>query len=163
MVESQVTESLVASEPPTIQSTAWLYQPSLSGSLLGVKVTVGGVPSRYTVTDCEEVPPALVAEQVSVVLVVSEAIVVVSQPVEVNDDSGSVTLQLTITSLVYQPLLPKVPETVGLITGGVVSEGAQEASGGLPTVMATCVCFELGFRLLALEMASIVNWTIPAG
>lgn len=33
-------------------------------------------------------------------------------------DSGSVTLQLTVTLLVYQPFAPAVPVTVGTITDG---------------------------------------------
>jgi hypothetical protein len=37
-------------------------------------------------------------------------------------DSLSVTVQLTETSLVYQLLLPSVPLTFGVITGGVVSQ-----------------------------------------
>ncbi len=36
-------------------------------------------------------------------------------------DSASVTVHDTCTSLVYQPLLPDVPVTVGVMTGGVVS------------------------------------------
>jgi hypothetical protein len=36
-------------------------------------------------------------------------------------DSGSLTFQLTVTSLIYQPLLPGVPDIIGCITGGVVS------------------------------------------
>jgi hypothetical protein len=76
------------------------------------------------VTDAELVPPALVAVQVSVVPAVSAVIVVVPHPlVEVTGDSGSVTVQLTVTSLTYQPPLPSVPLTVGVICGGVVSDG----------------------------------------
>ncbi len=68
-------------------------------------------------------PAPFVAEHVNVVPVVSESIVVVLHPVlDVIPDSGSLTLQLTVTSLVYQPLLPSVPFIVGVITGGVVSD-----------------------------------------
>ena len=40
---------------------------------------------------------------------------------EVIVESGSVTLQLTETLLVYQPFVPSVPLIVDAITGGVVS------------------------------------------
>jgi hypothetical protein len=54
---------------------------------------------------------------------VSVAIVVGPQPpCELTAESGSVTLQETLTSLVYQPSAPDVPFTVGTITGGVVSQ-----------------------------------------
>ena len=92
---------------------------------------LGAVTSRLMVTDCSFVPPALVAEQVRVAPVVSEVIVVGPQSlVFVTVDSASVTVQLTSTSLTYQPLLPSVPLTFGVITGGVVSDGG----GGAETV-----------------------------
>lgn len=40
---------------------------------------------------------------------------------ELMTDSPSVTAHDTPTSLVYQPLLPEVPLTVGVMTGGVLS------------------------------------------
>jgi hypothetical protein len=67
----------------------------------------GAVASRLMVTDCELVPPALVALQVKVWPAVSVLTVVGPQPLEdVIDDSGSFTVQLMYTSLTYQPLLP---------------------------------------------------------
>jgi hypothetical protein len=42
-------------------------------------------------------------------------------------DSLSTTFQETVTSLTYHPLLPSVPETVGVITGAVVSDGGGAA------------------------------------
>ena len=48
----------------------------------------------------------------------------VVQAGEVTVDSGSVTVHATVTLLLYQPLLPSVPVTFGVITGGVVSVGA---------------------------------------
>ncbi|HVE69693.1 MAG TPA: hypothetical protein VNB64_14055 [Solirubrobacteraceae bacterium] len=71
----------------------------------------GAVASRLTVTEFDAVPPVLVAEQVSVVPAVSALIVVGSvHPVdELIADSASTTAQLTVTLLVYQPLLPSVP------------------------------------------------------
>lgn len=36
-------------------------------------------------------------------------------------ESLSTTVQLTVTLLVYQPFVPCVPTTLGVITGGVLS------------------------------------------
>ena len=67
-------------------------------------------------------PAPFVAEQVKVTPAVSAVRVVGVQPVEdATPDSGSVTLQLAVTLLRYQPLLPRVPMIWGTITGGVVS------------------------------------------
>jgi hypothetical protein len=85
------------------------------------------------VTDLLSVPPALVAEHVSVVPAVSALIVVEPQPVvDEIADSLSSTVQETVTLLTYHPLLPRVPDTFGVITGAVVSEGG---GGGDVTVM----------------------------
>ena len=75
------------------------------------------------VTDSELLRPApLVAEHMSMVPAVLEVRFVAPQPVdELIPDSGSVTLQLTVTLLVYHPLAPSVPVIVGTICGGVVS------------------------------------------
>jgi hypothetical protein len=87
---------------------------------------LGAVASRVMVTDRELVPPALVAEQVNVVPEVSAVTDDGLQPVEdVIADSGSVTDQVKLTLLVYQLLFPKVPVTVGVITGGVESSGVM--------------------------------------
>src|SRR5215475_6879091 len=59
---------------------------------------------------------------------VSAVIVAASQPEEVNEDSGSVTVQVTLTSLTYQPALPSVPTMWGVITGGVTSLNVFQAS-----------------------------------
>ena len=57
-----------------------------------------------------------------VVPAVSLVTLAASQPLlALMADSASTTLQVTETLLVYQPLLPSVPLTVGVITGGVVS------------------------------------------
>jgi hypothetical protein len=75
------------------------------------------------VTDWEEVPPALVAWHVRVVPVVSALMVVELQPlVDETVDSGSLTVQLTVTSLMYQPFVPNVPLVLGVMTGGVESQ-----------------------------------------
>ena len=83
----------------------------------------GGVLSIFTVTGTELLSPApFVADQDNVVPSVSVVRLFELQPVEdAIPDSGSVTLQLTVTLLVYQPLAPAVPVIVGAITGGVVS------------------------------------------
>jgi hypothetical protein len=50
--------------------------------------------------------------------------VTVSHPLlDAMPDSGSLTSQLTVTSLTYQSSLPFVPDIIGCITGGVVSGG----------------------------------------
>jgi hypothetical protein len=56
---------------------------------------------------------------------VSEVTLLVPHPLcEEIAESGSVTVQLTDTSLVYQPFIPRVPVTFGVMTGGVESGGA---------------------------------------
>ena len=88
-------------------------------------LTVGAVASRLIVTDCDDVPPALVAEHVKVVPAVSALTVVGSQPdADEIAVSLSTTPHVTVTSLTYQPLLPSVPVTFGVMTGGLASEGA---------------------------------------
>src|SRR5262249_44080826 len=90
------------------------------GETVGLKT--GAVASRLRVTLFEVVPPALVAWQVKVVPVVSVATVWELQPVcMVTVDSLSITDQLRVTVLVYQPFVPKVPVIVEVMTGGVVS------------------------------------------
>ena len=83
-------------------------------------VTVGAVASRLIVTDCEALPPALVASHVTVVPLVSLVIAVGSHPLvcSVAGDSASATVQVTVTSLRYQPFSPGVPVTPGAIAGG---------------------------------------------
>ena len=67
-------------------------------------------------------PPPLVAVQVMVLPLVSALTVTAVQPLWLlMADSVSTTLQVTLTSLVYQSLLPSVPATVGVMTGGVLS------------------------------------------
>jgi hypothetical protein len=76
-----------------------------------------------TVTDCELVPPLLVALHVKVCPVVSVVTVLVPHPdVEVTALSGSETVHDTVTLLVYQPFVPTVPLTFGVIAGGVESD-----------------------------------------
>jgi hypothetical protein len=112
--------------------TSLVYQPFVPPlPAVTESIAVGTVASRLIVTDWLFVPPALVAVQVRVVPVVSVEIVVGPQPdcVEIAE-SGSETVHDTITSEVYQPFEPNVPDTLGVITGGVVSDGG----GGAETV-----------------------------
>jgi hypothetical protein len=103
--------------------TSLLFHPApLANGLLAPVGPLGADASRLIVTELELVPPALVAEHVSVMPAVSVLMVVGPQPVDdVTVDSGSVTVQETLTLLVYHPFVPRVPETLGVITGGVVS------------------------------------------
>ena len=109
--------------------TSVLFQPCVFAAGDRDPLIVGAVASRLMVTEAESVPPPLVAVQVSVVPGVSLETVVGSQPDEdVIGDSPSTTDHDTVTSLVYQPLLPSVPTTVGVMTGGVESDGGAAAT-----------------------------------
>jgi hypothetical protein len=86
--------------------------------------SVGAAVSRMIVTAWVEVPPPLVAVQMYVMPLesVSVLLVVLSQPEdELIAESGSLTVQLTVTSPVYQPLSPTFPVMLGVMTGGVWS------------------------------------------
>jgi hypothetical protein len=72
--------------------------------------------------EAEPIRPALfVAEHVKFTPDVSAVRVVAAQPVD-ETIPDPVTLHVTVTLLLYHPLLPKVPEICGTMTGGV--EGA---------------------------------------
>jgi hypothetical protein len=76
-------------------------------------------------------PPPEVALQVKTVPVVSVVTVLGPQPVvEVTLDSGSLTVQETVTLDRNQPSLPRVPDTLGVMTGGVVSKGGTTWNSG---------------------------------
>src|ERR671922_843221 len=120
----------VPSVPVKPPWSAWLYQPFASTPRDGVAVADGGVLSILNVFETVETPPSLSARQVSSVPVVFVVSVTVLQPdVERMIDSGSTTVQLTVTLLVYQPAFPKVPETTGVTTGGVGSPGTSGSPG----------------------------------
>ena len=71
-------------------------------------------------------PTPFVAEQVTVAPAVSIINVVIAQPLEnLIPDSESLSFQDTVTSVLYHPLFPSTPATVGTITGGVVSSGSS--------------------------------------
>ena len=87
--------------------------PEITGAVLSSLMVIGTEVDR---------PTALLAEQVRVTPAVSAGRLVGAHPVEdVIPDSGSDTLQFTVTALRYQPLLPNVPVICGVITGGVTS------------------------------------------
>ena len=121
---SQDSKPEVVSLPSKSTERSWLYQPFESAAREGVAVVAGGVLSTWKGFEIFVVPPSLVAEQVSIVSVVSFVNVTALHPVvERMIDSGSVTDQLTVTVVVYQPLRPSVPEITGVTTGGVGSPG----------------------------------------
>lgn len=91
--------------------------------ILTGSVKVGAVLSSLTVTETElDRPTLFVAEQVNVMPVVSVLKLEVVQPVEeAIPDSGSLTVQLTVTSPLYQPFDPATPLMLGVMTGAVAS------------------------------------------
>jgi hypothetical protein len=90
---------------------------------MAMEVTAGALVSRLIVTESEPVFPALsVAEHVNVVPVVSVVTLCVLHPVVLaTPEPESLTVQDTVTLLVYQPFEPCVPVTLGLIVGAVLS------------------------------------------
>jgi hypothetical protein len=109
--------------------TSPLFHPFAFAAVVLDPPAEGGVASRLIVTEFDDVPPVLVAVHVNVCPGVSVETVMAPQPFEEEiEDSASVTVQLTVTLLVYQPLLPIVPLTFGVITGGVESGGGFTAN-----------------------------------
>ena len=107
---------------------ATLLGPAIPG------VITGAVASLLIVTDSEVVPPALTAEQVYSRSDWSTVMEMEPQPDGVTVDWSSVTIQLRFTSLVYQPLLPSVPDTRGVIIGadGSTMEYVSDAAAVRP-------------------------------
>jgi hypothetical protein len=106
--------------------SGWLYQPFASAARDGDALAAGGVLSILKVLVTLVVPPSLSAVQFSCIPVVFAVNVDESQPVvERMIDSGSVTVQFTVTLVVYQPALPSVPVITGVTTGGVGSPGTS--------------------------------------
>jgi hypothetical protein len=91
--------------------------------MLEGRVKVGADLSILIVTETElDRPTLFVAEQESVTPAVSVVRFDAVQPVEdMIPDSASATVQLTLTSLIYQPFNPAVPLTLGVISGAVLS------------------------------------------
>ena len=124
-----LTDALAGPEGASVQDqltfTSLLFQPLTFGAgVLLTNVIPGFVLSILIVTETElESPTLFVAEQVRVLPVVPEVKLDGVQPVEVlMPDSPSVTVQLTVTLLVYQPFDPAAPEMDGVITGAVLSK-----------------------------------------
>jgi hypothetical protein len=89
---------------------AALYQP-LGAGLAGLTLPeiVGAVPSRLTLSEADDVPPALVAVHVNVMPagLVSVVSATVSQPlIEIIGVSGSTTVKLMVGTVRYHPLDP---------------------------------------------------------
>ena len=122
-----LTDALTGPDRPSVQDqlivTSVLFQPLASAGVRLTNAITGAVLSILIVTEFEpERPTLFVAEQIREVPVVSEVKFVELQPEEEEIPvSGSDTFQLTLTSLVYQPLLPNVPLSDEVITGAVVS------------------------------------------
>src|SRR5260370_1307216 len=102
----------------------------------GMPEITGGVLSILIVIDTEfDRPTPFVAEQVMVTPAVSAVNGGPKTPFdEVISGSGSNTDQNTVTLLRYHPFMPSVPETLGMITGGVVSAMIRVAASA--TVLA---------------------------
>src|SRR5437016_991367 len=108
---------------PEVVSGTRLPSGGHSAGTLAATVITCGVVSTFSVTGTEAVRPTpFIAEHVKVTPAVSAASVIGPQPdEEARPDSGSLTSQVTETVLTYHPLLPSVPTTCGMMTGGVVS------------------------------------------
>ena len=100
----------MASLPLKLTESAWLYQPLASAARAGLGVAPGAVLSILKVFETVVIPPSLSALQVSVMPVVSALSVRASHPsVDRMIDSGSTTLQLTVTVVTYHPFEPSCP------------------------------------------------------
>jgi hypothetical protein len=129
------TATLATPEPPVSESVPLtvIVAADVDDPFEGdVIATAGFVVSRLIVCVFEDVPPPLVAVQVTAVVPSVFTVVVVVSVVHaaeraVTAESGSDTAKLTVTlPLLYQPFDPLgvVGVTVGVITGGVVSAAA---------------------------------------
>lgn len=114
------------------------------GEDIGVTLGVitGGVASRWMVRVLEDEPPALVAEHVKEIPLVSATTVWDPHPmvVRVGRDSGSATIQSRFTSLVYQLLSPRLPVMDGVMTGAVMSI-VQFQEAGVPLFPAASTAY----------------------
>lgn len=127
----QVAMPETESEQEKLTETSVLFQPFALGAGVREPLMYGAVLSIFTVTEDELVKPdPFVAEQVTVVPVVSEVRVRLSHPVEeAMPDSGSDTDHAIVTSLTYQPLFPEVPVAEEEMIGAVVSAGSDSSCG----------------------------------
>jgi hypothetical protein len=128
VVEQPLDDAIPDTRSVTLQVTFTLltYHSSLPGVPAIWGTTIGGVTSILIVVDTElDNPAPFLAKQVRVVPIVLAFSVVGPHPVEdAMPDSGSVTVQVTLTLLRYHPLLPMVPTMFGVTTGRVVSAKA---------------------------------------
>src|SRR5205823_14830697 len=89
---------------------------------LGVEhLSAGGVASRFTVTEPEPVPTAVVAWQLRPVPAVSAVIGTVSQPELDLITDAVLIVQPACTSPTYQPAWPSWPVSAAVTDGRVVS------------------------------------------
>ena len=140
---STVQTTLVASKAVTVQTTARLYQPLLSGALSGVKATSGGVASILIRTVALAVLPAeSVAVQTTVCVPSPETVrvalatgvpipnsplkVAPVQLIDVTFDESSLAVTVPVTdALLNQSLKPSGDGNETDTEGGVVSTTAR--------------------------------------
>ena len=119
----QITGVLMESVPEVVMVTLLVYQPLLPNVPEGVRMTpVGAVVSRLTVSGAAFVvrPAAFVQEPLKVVPLLSvESVCRAVQVTGVLMESVPVVVMVTL--LVYQPLLPSVPDGVSTAVGPVLS------------------------------------------
>jgi hypothetical protein len=138
----------VASFPPQVRATKWLYQPLASGARAGAAPTlVGGSASILIVLEELDVPSSFVAVQVLVTPVVGPEIVSAgSQPLELVRGGLAITVQCRITLFpcvlpLHHPLFAAMPSIDDEIEGvsaaaepgtaAATSETTQSATTGL--------------------------------
>jgi hypothetical protein len=119
--EAQLNTPETPSAPVNLTVTAVLRHPAEFGPGFADAVTLGAVASLLIVMEADAVPEALVAVQVNVRPLVSDVIVRAAQPDCEVILVAEVTVQVRDTSLVYQPLLPRVPPTTGVIRGALAT------------------------------------------
>src|SRR6186997_3130220 len=110
----------VASKQSCAVGTTW---PSTYVSVTaGAIRTDGATVSRLSSTSPTVWPPSLSIRHSAKTIGSSKfSVKGVTQALTYVCDSGSSQLQLTVTSLVYQPFAPSVPLTWWVTTGGVMS------------------------------------------
>jgi hypothetical protein len=111
------------SVPVNVTVTLVLFQPAAFGAGEALAAAVGGVLSSLTVTDavCES-PAPFVAVQVMVVPAVSAVSVITPQPdSESMPEIGSLKLQVTEVSELFQPAALGDGDTLDVMTGAVTS------------------------------------------
>ena len=114
-----------ASEPVNVTVTLVLFQPDTLGGGAAVAIAMGGVLSILIVADTEvEIPAPFRAIQVYVAPAVSAARATGSQPVVKSaliPEMASVTVQVNVTFVLFQPKAFGAGVIVGTTTGALVS------------------------------------------